>query len=132
MNHTLNKAIQLARLNPIRPVGRNSISRFAAVLTDGRREFFGWNSYRTHPLQARFGTNAKSVHIHAELSAIIQAIRYHGKQSGKHYSDITDLSNYDMFVARVIGNGSIGCAKPCSGCYRAIVSFGIRSVKWTE
>lgn len=131
MSKYLDLAIKSACKNPVKSRGRNSISRFAAVLTDGRNLFVGLNSYRTHPLQAKFGTNSKCIHIHAELDAIIQAIRCHGRQLGKHYSDVTNLSGYSMFVARVLGNGTPGIALPCVGCQRAIQTFNIKHIEWT-
>lgn len=127
----IDEAIAYALKNPIRPRGRNSISRFAAVLSDGKQTFKAWNSYRTHPLQAKFGMNEKAVHQHCEVAVIIKAIRTIAKQNGTHYSDITDLGAFRMAVARVLKDGSPALARPCDGCVRALEAFNIKDVEWT-
>lgn len=124
-------AIAEARKNPIQPRGRNSISRFAAVLSDGKQTFTAWNSYKTHPLQAKFGSNEQSIHQHCELAVIIKAIRCLSKQAGSHYSDITDLGGFRMAVARVLKDGTPALARPCIGCQRALEAFSIKDVEWT-
>lgn len=127
----LEQAIKEALKNPIRPRGRNSISRFAAVLTDGKRTFSAWNSYRTHPLQARFGSTEEAIHQHCEIAVIIKAIRTLAREKGSHYSDITDLGAFRMAVARVLKDGTPALAKPCDGCVRALEAFSIKDVEWT-
>jgi tRNA(Arg) A34 adenosine deaminase TadA len=131
---SLSVAVQTAIANPIKPIGRNSISRFGAVLTDGRQFFYGQNTYKTHPLQAKYGVNSESVHVHAEISAIIQALNWKARQKGTHYrnKDICDLSDFTLYVARVLKNGQPANAKPCEGCMSAIKEFGIREIYWTE
>lgn len=129
---SLQKAVQLARNNPIVPVGRNSISRFCAVIVDDSgSEYFAWNSYLTHPLQARFGSNDKSVHLHCEVACILEVIKKRAKQRGTHYRNITDLSDCRMSVARVIKDGSPAMAKPCVGCQRALIHYNISNIEWT-
>lgn len=132
MTSLLAKAVEAARLNPVRPLGRNSISRFAAILTDGWQTFVGLNSYKTHPLQAKFGSNSKSIHCHAELDAIIQAVRALAQQSGSSYRDVTNLKGWSMYVARVTGDGKPALAKPCAGCQRALQAFNISHTEWTS
>lgn len=128
---SLKYAISQALQNPISPIGRNSISRFAAVLTDGNKTYVGWNTYKTHPLQKKFGMNEESVHLHAELAAINGIIRWKAKLCGKNYDSVTDLSDYKMTIARVLKDGTPAMAMPCEGCQRAIIHYGIRDVKWT-
>lgn len=129
----LRVAITEALKNPILPIGRNSISRFASILyrKDGL-QFCGLNSYRTHPLQAKFGINEESVHIHSEISAIVQATRWLARRAGKSYNSVDDLSEFSLAVARVLKNGTVAMAKPCSGCQRAIIAYNIKEVEWTE
>lgn len=128
---SLSKAIHYAKLNPIKPIGRNSISRFASVLTDGKDTFIGLNSYKTHTLQARFGINDECIHTHSEIAAIIKAIKWKAKQIGSHYNSITDLSNFSISVARVLKDGSPALGKPCEGCMGALVAYGITDIEWT-
>lgn len=121
---SLNLAVKYARLNPILPKGRNSISRFACVVTDGYRVFVGLNSYKSSPLQAKFskkaGLSEEAVCIHAELSAISKAAR-----SGL----IPDKAR--VYVARVLKNGEPALAMPCLACQAALIEFGYRNVVWT-
>lgn len=128
----LDKAISYARENPILPVGRNSISRFSSVLADGRIEIIGNNSYKTHTLQAKFGINSKAIHLHSEIDAIIKAARWLAKRDGSRYDSITDLSDFSISVARVLKDGTPAMARPCSGCMRALLYYGIKEIEWTE
>lgn len=125
-------AIKEARKNPIEPIGRNSISRFAAILFDGRGTIFtAFNSYKSHPLQAKFGINSESVHLHAEVNCLVKATRWFAQRKGVNYSQIVDLSDFSMAVARVLRDGTPALAKPCTGCAKALIAFGIRDVSWT-
>jgi deoxycytidylate deaminase len=127
----LELAIKEARLNPIKPIGRNSISRFAAILVGGSRTFIGKNSYRTHPMQKKFGCNESCIHIHAEIDSIVTAMKWIAWTQGMRYNMVDDLSMCDMYVARVLKDGTPALARPCEGCWRAITAFGIRNVGWT-
>lgn len=94
------------------------LPRMAATIYDGRRmASYGLNSRRTHPLQARFGRNEQSLCLHAEIAALANA-----RQS---------VAGMVMYVARVYRNGEPALAKPCAGCERAIVEFGLSDVQWT-
>lgn len=129
---SLKLAIDQARLNPIFPKGRNSISRFATVLTNGKLIFVGLNSYKTHTLQKKFSSNEESIHIHSEVDAIVKATRHFAQTDGRHYTSISDLSDFKMFVARVLKDGTPANSKPCIGCQRALAAFGITQVEWIE
>jgi len=118
---SLELAIKHALLNPIKARGRTSMPRLAAVLSDGRSTVVGYNSYKTHPLQARFGTDEHKVHIHAEISAISR-----GARRRLRFRDCT------LYVARVTADGRVSNATPCEGCMAAIVSFGIKKLQYTE
>ena len=112
----LEQAVQQARLNPT-----TNLPRHAAVLTDGRFSFVGMNSRKTHPLQARFGRNRDAIHLHAEIDAIVKAVR----------AGHTDLSSFTMYVARVFKNGQPALSKPCKGCQDALMFFNVKHVEWT-
>lgn len=118
---SLDTAIKYAKNNPIKARGRNSISRFCAVLTDGFTSFIGYNSYRTHPLQVRFSKDSDKGCTHAEISAISKAIK----------GAYRDLSGYTLYVARLLASGEPGLAKPCSVCQEAINYYGIGKVEYT-
>lgn len=54
----------------------------------------------------------------------------------KHHAEyrvcrkLTD--NSVVYVARVLADGSIGCAKPCPSCMKCLKSKGVLAVFWTE
>ena len=92
----------------------------AVVFRGGRILGTGHNfQHKTHP---------KSTHpfgrIHAELAAIIDAIR-------------TDPVDYtfrgtSLYVHRLKKDGSSGLAKPCCWCQELIARMGIENVYWSE
>lgn len=123
---SLELAIKYAKKNPIRPRGRNTISRFAAVLSGPGGIFVGYNSYKSHPLQARFAKrtgNPEKLSIHAEVSAIVKAV-----QRGR----VRDFSGYRIYVARLLSDGTPALARPCESCLAALSEFGITNVEYTE
>jgi tRNA(Arg) A34 adenosine deaminase TadA len=103
-------------------------SRLAsAVVYRGSLVSFGFNSLKTHPLQAKYSKNPWSIHLHSEIDAIKNSLRH---------IDQRELSKSTLYVARVkqeqFTMRSIqGLAKPCPGCARAIATFDIRQVIWT-
>jgi tRNA(Arg) A34 adenosine deaminase TadA len=118
----LKLAIDQASKNPIGRHGKNGYQKMAAVLTNGRDIYVGYNQWKTHPMQARFAKCPESIFIHAEIDALVKAVR----------GGVQDFSGYDMYVARVLKTGQIGLAQPCTGCYKAISHFGVRFVSWTK
>jgi len=76
-----------------------------------------------------WGKNQDSIYLHAEIDAIKNALRLITQ---------AQLAKCDIYIVRVKhpDNGSDdwteGLAKPCPGCRRAIESFGLKRVFWTE
>ncbi len=119
---SLEVAIRYAKKNPITRQGRSGMSRHGAFLTDGHSHFIGWNDYKSHPLQARFNPDVpEKICTHAEISAIARAVS----------AGVSDFDGYTMYVARVTADGEPGLARPCPGCWRALIEFGINEVEWT-
>lgn len=117
MPNPLEHAVGAALSNPV-----EGLPRMAAILvTRSGNAYTGYNSRKTHPLAKRFGRNDQAICIHAEIDAIRRAVA-----AGD------DLRGSRMWVARVFRDGRPALAKPCIGCQRAIVSFGIVEVEWTE
>jgi tRNA(Arg) A34 adenosine deaminase TadA len=89
----------------------------------------GLNSYKSHPIMCEWGTNADSIYLHAEIDAIKNALKLITQ---------SQLTKCDIYIVRVkrpynaSGNWEEGLAKPCPGCRRAIESFGLKRVFWTE
>lgn len=85
----------------------------------------GVNQYKSHPLQARFGSNDKAIFLHSEIDAIINQLRR---------LPVNYLKYSTLWIARakkINGVWKKGLAKPCSGCQRAIIHFNIKEVHWT-
>lgn len=115
----LDVAIDYARKNPI-----IKLPKMAAVIYY-RRDLisFGYNSLKSHPFAAKYCRHPEAIYLHAEIAAIRKALSV---------LTLAELRASDLYVARVLKNGTPALAKPCSGCMRAIVEFGIQNVVWTE
>ena len=129
----LDKALDLARANPIK-----ELPKMAAILTDGRQSFVGLNRLKSHPLQKKFAKHPSGIYIHAEIAAIVKALRWHGiaacrwRANSEEVDYPSRFENYTLYVARARNSGQAGLAKPCEGCLSAIAAFGIRDVQWTH
>ncbi len=89
---------------------------------------FGFNSMKSHPFQKRFGKNSKCIYLHSEISAIKNALKT---------IKINDLKKCNMYICRAKltkpdGYFVTGLAKPCSGCERAIRTFEVKNVYFSE
>lgn len=82
----------------------------------------GCNKMKSHPFQAKYRKNIDAIFLHAEVNAIKNALRDHS---------IDDLVGSTMYVLRKTSKG-YGLAKPCDGCMRAIVEFGIGEVIYSN
>jgi len=88
----------------------------------------GFNSDKSHPLQARFSKNPDSIFKHAEVDCIINALKHIDKE---------DLGNSTLYVYRVKRQhkGGLdwvdGMSEPCPGCKKAIQHFGIKKVVYS-
>jgi deoxycytidylate deaminase len=113
----------------IAPVGHARIA--ACVVYKNELISVGVCSYKTHPLQRRYGRNQHSVYLHAEVDAIIKA------QKRVEARGIS-LKKCTLYVARVKRPAAFatsfiaGLAKPCEGCMKAIREAGIGKVVFTE
>lgn len=122
---TMDRCIEHARKNPIQSRGRTSISRMAAlIISENWLEFQGVNSYKTHPLVKRFSKDDTKICLHAEMDALVKYFRYDPGWTGP-------LSHYDIYIARVLKDGTPALAKPCETCLGALTYFGIRNIYWT-
>jgi deoxycytidylate deaminase len=89
---------------------------------------FGVNEMKSHPFQARYGKNSDAVYLHAETSAIKNALKY---------ISLADLKRSSLYICRVKYTDAtktklmFGTAKPCAGCFRCINTFDISRVYFT-
>lgn len=108
------------------PVGNARLA--ACVVYRNEVVSFGVNELKTHPMQAKFGRNTDAIYLHAEISAIKNALRS---------LDLSELSRASMYVCRVKyfdqtrKKKVFGLARPCAGCRRCIRTFGIDRVIYT-
>lgn len=106
-------------------VGKARIA--AALVYKNRLLSIGTNSAKSHPLAKEYGRNEHAIYLHAEVAAIRNALRV---------CDDDTIARSTLYVARAKldkhGKWQHGLAKPCVGCARAIVEFGIQKVEWTQ
>ena len=100
----------------------------AAIVIANEIVAIGVNENKTHPMAKRFGKNDKAITLHAEISAIKNALRV---------ISVKELSRSTLYIARARmayrdGPFVTGNAKPCAGCRRAIETFGINKVICTD
>ena len=116
----------LSTLTKLAETNDDYSAQFAAAIVRGNRVIsFGYNKLKTHPFQAKYGRNEESIFLHAEIAAIKNALKV---------LDVEDLSKCDLYIVRVkrpkprSKKYVWGLSKPCEGCMRAIIEFGIRRV----
>lgn len=113
------------RSNPDIGAGR---AKLIAVLYDasGCELALGWNQYKSHPLQAKYADHPDKIYLHAEIDAIANSLRRYRGING-----VRLLEGSSMYIFRFNKNMSLGLAKPCVGCQRAIRAFNIKTVFWS-
>jgi deoxycytidylate deaminase len=100
----------------------------AAIVMRNKVISIGVNRMKSHPFQKKYGKNEDAIYWHAEIDAIKSALRE---------ISVDDLSKCDLYIARVKkpkpkSNDWIwGLSKPCEGCQRAILAFGLRRTIYT-
>lgn len=100
-------------------------SKIAAMLIYKNRPIsVGYNSTKTHPLQAKYGKNTAAICIHAEIDCI-------RKSCG--ILEVEDFKKSTLIVMRTKRDKTWGLARPCisingQGCQMAIHAFGIKNV----
>lgn len=111
----LNRTIALARCNRV-----EGLPAMAALIVNKRGRIIaqGINQRKSHPLQAKFSRFPGWSYLHAEIAALVDA-------RGE------DLSDATMYIARVLKDGTPALAKPCKGCQKALIAFGLKDVIWT-
>lgn len=122
---TKNLNILRAIAEDIEPVRNAQLA--AMIFYKGRIISIGYNQKKSHPMAAKFSKNPDAIFLHAEVDAVIKAL--------KKLSE-AELKRATLIVARVKTdeNGKLvfGMAKPCPGCSKCIAAYGIRKVIYTE
>ena len=100
-------------------------SKIASLLVFRNKPIaIGYNSMKTHPMQAKFGKNPDAICIHAEIDCIRKA---------SFLLKSEDFKKATMIVMRAKRDGSWGLARPCiskngQGCQMAISVYQIGTV----
>jgi len=98
----------------------------ACVVYKNRVISFGLNRLKSHPFQQKFSKNSDSIYLHAETDAIKNALRF---------VDVDDLKKSTLYICRIKKISKKDCwglSKPCSGCQKAISTFGIKNVIYSN
>ena len=84
----------------------------------------GVNSFsKSHPIQEKFGSTPYKIFLHAEIDAVVKAIRKVGGD---------DLSGYSLAIARICHDGSDAQAFPCDGCIDALQYYKCDGVTYFD
>jgi len=121
ITRAMDNLLKLAICNP--KVGNHRLA--AAIILKHQIIAYGFNSYKSSYIQRKFASNKDRVFLHAEIAAIKNALRF---------IDIDSLSKCKLLVCRASMKDNKlqwALAKPCSGCTRAIITFGIKKVYYT-
>jgi deoxycytidylate deaminase len=108
----------------VEPAGNAKIS--ACIVHKGSIVSFGHNQLKSHPFQLKYGRNSESIFLHAETSAIYNALKFLTPDEFKK------STLYICRVKKIKGEYCWGLSMPCEGCTRAIVSFGIKNVVYSD
>ena len=109
--------------------GCNNYRLSAALVYKNDIVSIGWNQNKTHPFQKRFAKNEHALDLHAENSAVKNALSNHNhpdfiRKCTLYVLRLRHTSHRDKNFLR-------GLAKPCCGCMRMISTFGIQKVFYT-
>jgi deoxycytidylate deaminase len=99
-------------------------SHVAFLVKKNRIVKIGWNKPKTNPNSEKYpyigATGEKiTVNTHAELDVILKA-------------NEEDLSDHEIVVLRVDGEGKLNNSKPCNGCSHLIKQFSIKKIYYSN
>lgn len=123
MNNKDKKIFETLKALALSSEGVKSSKHSAAIVNRGRIISFGINHLKSHPFQKQYSRTSDCIYFHAETHAIYNAL--------KNIS-IDELSKCDLYVLRVMHDGSLSESCPCSGCKKAIKAFNIKNVFYTD
>lgn len=100
----------------------------SAVLFKNQIVSVGVNSQKTDPFQTKYMKNPFSIYIHAEVSAVKNALKR---------IDLDDFKKSSLIVVRIKRNENNtafipAMAKPCMGCMSCISEFGVKHIHFTN
>lgn len=89
----------------------------------------GWNQQRSNPWALKYQKNVDAISLHAEMHVIKQALRLYSV-------DELAKAKTTLYICRAkrkspAGDYQWGLSKPCVGCLRGIVDFGIKRIVYS-
>ena len=84
-------------------------------------------------MMKRFSKDDNKIYLHAEIDALLTFFVRYQERLDSDMSMAEKLSNANVYVARVLKDGSPALAKPCDTCLGALMYFGIlpENIHWT-
>jgi deoxycytidylate deaminase len=112
-------------------INRSGARLASALFVKNQIVSYGVNQNKSHPFHSQFSEREGAIFLHAETDAIKNALKRITED---------ELSKATLYVCRVkfdSGNRKTkkitwGLSKPCVGCQRAIATFGIKDVIYSE
>jgi len=111
-------------------MNRSGARLASAIVLKNQVVSYGVNQNKSHPFQYRFSDNDDAIFLHAETDAIKNALKRIGEE---------DLIKATLYICRVkydkAGKNKAvtwGLSRPCVGCQRAIATFGIGDVIYSD
>jgi tRNA(Arg) A34 adenosine deaminase TadA len=111
-------------------INRSGARLASAIIYKNQIISYGVNQNKSHPFHSQFSESDDAIYLHAETDAIKNALKRIPE---------SELEKASLYVCRVKydsnGRGkkiTWGLAKPCIGCQRAIATFGIRNVIYSN
>lgn len=96
--------------------------RLGACITIGRKVLgVGYNKVNRY--QSKVKTGSWSGSLHAEIAAVLDALRNH---------PVEKLKGATVTVVRVNKNGELKLALPCTNCYNSLRNLGIKEVRFSN
>lgn len=118
-------AVLIKQAIDVLPVKSSRIT--AAVVIKNQIISTGFNQKRTHPFQDRYKKNEHAIWLHGEINAIRNALNF------VHPDELQKATLYIQRMKRTDDNSEWiqAMAKPCSGCLKCIVAFGLKRVVYS-
>lgn len=113
-------------------LGFNCNSRIvAAMVVKNELIAIGDNSGKSHPFQDKFKKRDGCIYLHAEVNTIHKSLKRIYSHNTIPNTGSSILKKATLYVCRTKRDNSWGLAKPCSGCQRAILEFGVGRVVYS-
>jgi len=105
---------------------------YASLEYRGVALFVATNTHKTHPLQQNYYPHEASKGTHAEISILAKYLSREAASAVRGGSKLPGLHKCTMRVWRFRKDGSLAMAKPCVGCQRALTTYGLGVILYTD